>query len=385
MMKLYTHFARWMVQAILFMPLLGCDGGNSDLDQDSYSGKGISLTLNGFDSVNRPPFNTINDTSGGAYFETFEANPNLESRPSSFGWSAKNEFYSVHMDNYTDSKYILDSYDLSGFRIYQCRNTTCASISGSWIAIGGTFTITSRANNSITASINDAVLDDGETVSGQLQANLTYHCWVGTKRPDLFENSMQSSNPNWAWGLDTHLQTNFCKGVAGLPVEPDPVACSPTQADLVAGTLGDFAMVSRSSNNLTPNTYYLVIDLAQLGEIEKTLSENPNDSALALAASVVPALYSANQGSYDNCNTAETLALRFDYSGKTPPDFVAINANLASLQTQMDSLASVLGDIKKQAIEFIFKDIMCPVSQQIFSTAFGVIGTTLAQALIGCY
>ncbi len=80
-------------------------------------------------------------------------------------------------------------------------------------------------------------------------------------------------------------------------VELDPARCEPNAADLVSGRPGDFATISRTRDDTS--SFYLLLDLNQLVEIDAALEENPDDPILKSAAEVVAALREANQTSID--------------------------------------------------------------------------------------
>ncbi len=158
---------------------------------------------------------------------------------------------------------------------------------------------------------------------------------------------------------------------------PDPLRCDPTQADLVSGTLGDFAIISRTRDD--PNAYYLILDLLQLAEVDAAIAEDPTNPSLELAASVVRDLRTANQTSVDSCEQTQILSLRFE--PPFVPNFGSIDARLLQLQGALEALADLAGEVKREATAAFFELIFCPVTSDIVGDD---ISGLVIQGLIGC-
>jgi hypothetical protein len=166
------------------------------------------------------------------------------------------------------------------------------------------------------------------------------------------------------------------------PPEADPLRCDPTQDDLVSGNEGDFMVVSVTRDY--PDMRYLIFDLKQLAEVDGVVDENPDDPALEVARSVVPALDFANQSSRDECERTDIVSILFTPGDgePNPPDFDAIHNQLVRLQNLLEELEGVVGNAKKEATEVIFKQVFCPATGQAFGGGF--IGIA-AQAVVGCF
>ncbi|NNK06478.1 MAG: hypothetical protein HKP50_04150 [Myxococcales bacterium] len=158
---------------------------------------------------------------------------------------------------------------------------------------------------------------------------------------------------------------------------PDPLRCDPTQADLVSGTLGDFAIISRTRDD--PSAYYLILDLLQLTEVDAAIAEDPTSPSLELAAAVARDLRAADQTSIDSCEQTRTVSLRFE--PPFVPNFGSIDATLVQLQGQLDELANLAGEVKRQATAFIFEEIFCPATSDLVGDDLPGLAI---QAVIGC-
>lgn len=158
---------------------------------------------------------------------------------------------------------------------------------------------------------------------------------------------------------------------------PDPLRCEPAQADLVAGATGDFAVISRTRDD--PNAYYLILDLLQLTEVDAAIAEDPTSPSLELAARVARDLRTADQTSIDSCEQTRTLSLRFE--PPFVPNFGSIDARLAQLQGELDALAALAGEVKRQATAFIFEEIFCPATGDLVGDD---IPGLLIQGAVGC-
>lgn len=158
---------------------------------------------------------------------------------------------------------------------------------------------------------------------------------------------------------------------------PDPLRCDPTQADLVAGTTGEFAIISRTRDD--PNAYYLILDLLQLTEVDAAIAEDPTSPSLELAAGVARDLRAADQTSIDSCERTRTVSLRFE--PPFVPNFGSIDAKLVQLQGALDELADLAGEVKREATAAFFELIFCPATSEIVGDE---IPGLLIQGVIGC-
>lgn len=171
------------------------------------------------------------------------------------------------------------------------------------------------------------------------------------------------------------------------PPRPDPLACDPRQSELVAGTVGDFFVVSATSD--FPNRHYLLLDLRQLDEVDAVLAASPNDPLLSAARTILPTLRGLDGSLRDRCNEAGIVSIRFDIDPNLARSaYASIDNQLISLQANLASLGSLAAEAKRQAVAFVFDQIFCPVTFQVFSilpTPFGEIAGVTAQASLGCF
>jgi len=171
------------------------------------------------------------------------------------------------------------------------------------------------------------------------------------------------------------------------PPTPDPLACDPRQSELVAGTIGDFAVVARTSD--FPDQHYLIFDLSQLDEVDATLAASPGDPLLATARSVVPRVRGLDGTARDQCSQPGIVAIRFELDPRIATSaYARIDGQLGDLQSRLEELTTLAGEVKRQAVAFVFDQVLCPATGQLFSLfppPANLIAGTAAQAAIGCF
>jgi len=377
-----------MAMISLVFILTGCGGDSDDDQSDNASFEGTTFTLDGFP--------TIKDTSL-PRFVVYEFHSELGNRDSEFQLSVSNAIRKTIMGFAipTVSKDIIagDKFDLTGQRLIDYFDGTRSEpearlFVGADYASSGTIAITAKEVDKFSADVDvNLNLNSGGTIetSGTITASgLDVLCFVATNQPENFESVVQPMGTSWAWGHDKDFKTDYCRKIAGMPPIPDPVACTPTQDDLVSGRLGDLAVMSRSL--IKPGKHYLNIDITQLAEIDALLAANPGDPALAVAASVVPTIHLLNQGPKDACDDPNIFSIQFDYAGSAPPNFATIDAQLVNMQSQLDSLSTLVEDAKKEAAQFLFQSIFCPTVTGLYDNMFSFIpgAGAAAAALHGC-
>jgi hypothetical protein len=158
---------------------------------------------------------------------------------------------------------------------------------------------------------------------------------------------------------------------------PDPRACDPTPTDLVAGTVGDFARISITTD--FPGHYYFVLDLTQLAEIDAAIAENPGSASLQFAAAVSRDLKRMDQGADDMCDQPDTLAILFD-PPFDPSALGSIDMHIRNLQVLIDQLDN-LAEAARQAVVNEIMSLYCDGLTEIFGDVLGY----LVQVQQGCW
>lgn len=176
------------------------------------------------------------------------------------------------------------------------------------------------------------------------------------------------------------------------PPGPDPNACGPAPSDLIAGMPGDMIVLARTTDFADKN--FLIVDLAQLGQIDDVLRANRGDASLDQARSVTSAVRSLDGTRDDYCGEPGIVALRVDVDPSTAAAVYALlDTDLAEIQSALEDLGEAAAAIKRQIVSFIMDDIVCPAAFQLGAAsvpsrwlppAQEIAGFTL-QGFVGCF
>jgi hypothetical protein len=185
---------------------------------------------------------------------------------------------------------------------------------------------------------------------------------------------------------DALFSSGQCARPSLPPPPPDPLACNPQPGDLVAGTVGDFYVLSRTSD--AADEHYAIIDLSQLGEIDQVLAANPNDPVLSSARSILPALRGLDGSPRDHCRESGIVSIRFAIDiNIARAAYNNLDENIRALQAALDRLATLAEELKKAAVAFFMDEIVCPLTDDAFSLIpdpAGTIAGIAASASLGC-